>query len=434
MPSVQTLAGKRIADIRRRFGRRGAIELMMVLAIGLASTACTVSGDGGSGNPSSFKYKLWSDGVNLRGANMYQRRVYPTLDGDDFLGPGPIGPPLTQGDFDALAALGANYVNLSHPGLFNEQPPYQLDPSVRDNLDSLIAMAAQADLFCVVSFRTGPGRSEFAIFEGQDWFPQSLVINTVWTEQTAQDAWSEMWQYTADRYRDRQNVVGYDLMVEPNGSSTALGIFDPDGFYPEHAGSLVDWNQMYPDLLEAIRQVDEETPVLVSAMNYGSRLWLPYFAISDDPRVVYTVHQYEPFAFSHQGPNDNVTYPGPADTDGQTEQVDRDWLDQLMSPIDEFRNAYGATVAINEFGAVRWANGMGAYLRDEVDLFEARGINHAIWLWEADWPPLSQADDFNLRHGDDPQNHEAVVAGDGLNAIREIWSANKARPSNPLAR
>jgi len=73
------------------------------------------------------KWSLWTEGTQLRGANIWQRRVYPELDGTEFLGSGPVGPPYVQSDFDNLAALGANYVNISHPGLFTEDPPYVLD-------------------------------------------------------------------------------------------------------------------------------------------------------------------------------------------------------------------------------------------------------------------------------------------------------------------
>ena len=70
----------------------------------------------GPGIAATDKWALWVDGPHLRGANIYQRRVYPELDGPEFLGPGPLGPPYTQEDLDRLSALGANYVNVSHPG------------------------------------------------------------------------------------------------------------------------------------------------------------------------------------------------------------------------------------------------------------------------------------------------------------------------------
>jgi len=76
------------------------------------------------------KWALWTEGPYLRGASIHQRRVYPELDGPTFLGPGPVGPPYTKRDFDRLAALGADYVNISHPGPFAENLPFILDTDV----------------------------------------------------------------------------------------------------------------------------------------------------------------------------------------------------------------------------------------------------------------------------------------------------------------
>ena len=41
------------------------------------------------------EWALWTGTTQLRGANVFQRRVYPDLDGPDFFGPGPVGPPYT---------------------------------------------------------------------------------------------------------------------------------------------------------------------------------------------------------------------------------------------------------------------------------------------------------------------------------------------------
>ena len=222
------------------------------------------------------KWSLWVNGTQLRGANIWQRIVVPELDGPEFLGDGYIGPPYTQTDFDNLAVLGANYVNLSHPGLFTERPPYELDEQVQANLDRLIEMAEQADLFVVITFRTGPGRSDFTFYRdgAGDWFDEDLLIERVWTDQEAQDAWVEMWRYTAERYRDQPVVVGYDLMCEPNSNDVALGFYEPEEFYPKYADSPYDWNRFYPRIVAGIREVDRNTPILVNAMSWGGVRWL----------------------------------------------------------------------------------------------------------------------------------------------------------------
>ena len=211
------------------------------------------------------KWTLWNGETRLRGANIHQRQVYVELDGPEYMGPGPMGPPYTQKDFNRLAALGANYVNISHPGLYTEKPPFGLNKAARDNLDRLLGMIAEANLFAVISFRTGPGRSEFTFVLDNvgDWYDESYLNDTVWTDLKARAAWASMWQYTAARYKDNPVVAGYDLMVEPNAGEAMLNdkledSSDPEEFYSKYAGTTYDWNGFYPKLAAAIRRVDKK--------------------------------------------------------------------------------------------------------------------------------------------------------------------------------
>ncbi len=395
----------------------------------------------------SNKFSLWDGGTNLRGANIYQRRVYPELDGSVFLGPGPLGPPYTQEDFDRLAELGANYVNISHPGLFAEEPPYRPDPAVQENLDGLLEMIAQADMFAVISFRTGPGRSEFTFFWGEDtasdpeegWFDPGYYNNRVWGDPEAQEAWVEMWRYTARRYRDNPSVVGYDLMVEPNANAVGsfplgppLDVWDPEEFYARYGGTLYDWNQLYPRIVEAIREVDPETPILIGGMGYSAVGWLPYLEVVDAPYVVYTFHQYEPHLYTHQGwDSPDCFYPGwcDVDWDGFSEPLDRDWLEGLLATVDEFVAEHGAVVAVNEFGVMRWVPGAAQFLDDQMELFEQRGFNYALWWWAPTWEPYAQViHAFTFPYGPDPYNLEATP-NPLADTIVRYWSRNSVRPS-----
>ena len=382
------------------------------------------------------KWSLWTGegGTQLRGANIWQRIVVPELDGPEFLGDDYIGPPLEQSDFDALAALGANVVDLSHPGLFTERPPYVLDEQVQDNLDRLIEMAAQADLFVVITFRTGPGRSDFTFYRdgAGEWFDPELLVETVWTEAEAQDAWVDMWLYTAERYRDSPVVVGYDLMCEPNGEGVFLDVYDPEAFFPEHAGSLLDWNQFYPRIVDGIRQVDEETPILVSGQGWGAVRWLPALESTDDPRTVYMVHQYEPQEmYTHQGPEGGNGYPGEFDVDydGQADRFDRAWLEDLLSFVPAYQAAYGVPVSVNEFGVERWAPDAAQFMNDQMALFEDLGMNHMLWAWDPAWEPwTSSSNGMNYLFGPDPDN-SLPVDSELLDVITAFWSRNTIRPS-----
>ncbi len=396
------------------------------------------------------KFSLWdvATGSHLRGANIYQRRVYPDLDGPTFMGPGPIGPPYTQEDFDRLAAMGANYVNISCPGLFTEDPPYRLDPAAQANLDRLLSMIAKADMFAVITFRTGPGRSEFWAFWGEDdesdpddgWFPPHYYNNRVWGDPAAQAAWAEMWRYTAARYRDNPIVVGYDLMCEPNANEvgscpagTPLDIWDPDEFYRRYGGTTYDWNAFFPQIIAAIRAIDPDTPILVGGMAYSAVDWLSYLKPVDDPRTVYTVHQYAPMAYTHQEPPLVDTYPGrfDADWDGLPDRVNRMWLEKLLAVVDDFMSEHHVPVAVNEYGLMRWEPNADRFMDDEMGLFERMGVNYALWLWECSWPPYArEVDAFNFRHGPDPDNHKDILSNPLIAVIRKYWELNAIRPSN----
>ena len=386
------------------------------------------------------KFTMWTGETKLRGANIWQSRNYVEIHGEGTLGSGAVGPPFTQADFDNLSASGANYVNISHPGLYTENPPYMLDKEIQDNIDNLLGMIARADMFAVITFRTGPGRSEFWAVFGEDtttdpeegWFDSSYYNHRVWTDQAAQDGWVEMWRYAAERYKDNPVVVGYDLMCEPNPGDMLLEISNPDEFYPTYADTLYDWNRFYPGIVNAIREKDTDTPILVQPMGYGSVAWLPYLETTNDTKTVYTVHQYEPFIYTHQtASSSEYAYPGTFDAngDGNDDQVDKTWLQNLLATMDKFSSDHNVRVAVNEFGLHRWDKGADKFMDDMMDLLDQRGVNHTFWEWASSWEPFAWNDAFNFRFGADPANQRDVTTSDLIEVIRKNWSKNTLRPS-----
>ncbi|MBZ0284521.1 MAG: glycoside hydrolase family 5 protein [Anaerolineae bacterium] len=380
------------------------------------------------------KMTLWNSGTTqLRGADFFQRIRYEEVDGPDFLGSDYIGPPATQADFDQLAGLGANYVNLSIPGIYHIEPPYNLDVDAQANLDSLLDMVKNANMFAVISFRTGPGRSDFTFYP--DVLPpenSDLLIETVWTEQAAQDAWVAMWRHTAERYEGNPVVAGYDLMVEPN-SSGLLEIYDPVEFANLYGGSLYDWKQLEPRLIDAVRDFDDDTPILLSNNGWNGLYWLSDTYISADPRVVYTAHNYEPFTYSNQWyDSPMLTYPGTfdADGDGNSEVVNKAWQENWYADtLDVFLQAHDVPVAINELGVTRWSPGAATYLADQISIIESSGLNHAIWMFHSNWQPFKDGDNaFDFLLGPNPSNTYNVSSSALLTVIKQNWAKNTIRP------
>lgn len=386
------------------------------------------------------KWSLWTSGTQLRGANVHQWPVYPELVGTEVIGPGPVGPPLTQGDFDRMAAMGANYVNLSIPGIYTIDPPFELDEGVLQNMDHVLEMVANAHMYAVISYRTGPGRTEFTFYwdEVGDWFGREYLNDSIWCDQAAQDAWVEMWRDTANHYKDNPIIVGYDLMVEPNANEVGchalddnLDIWEPDEFLAEYGGTLYDWGQLYPRITDAIRQVDTETPIIIGGMGYSAVDWLPYLEPTGDPRTVYAAHQYMPYVYTHQYPDDPYDYPGKYDTDwdGVDDDFNRAWMDEWLSTVDAYRDEHGVPVVINEFGGTRWNPGFAQFMDDQMSLFEERGLNYAFWEWPSTWEPfVSDVNAFNIHFGPDPDNNQPVETSEFIEVVRKYWGRNTLRP------
>jgi hypothetical protein len=386
----------------------------------------------------SKKIKLWIEGTELRGVNIWQKKIDPEVD-EDFIGPGKLGPPYTQQDFNKLREMGVNYVNISHPGIFDVNSPYDINEEIVDNLKSLVSMVGNADMFCVICFRTGPGRSEYTFYYGEDfdsdpengWFDKKYYNEQVWTNKSLQTKWANMWRKTADIFKDYANVVGYDLMVEPNSNYVLLDIEDPNEFYNKYSETLFDWNQFYPKIVSEIREVDKDTPILIGGLNWSNVKWLNYIKTTSFSNIVYAVHQYSPHIYTHD--LIQISYPDllDLDYDGNVDNFNYTWLNNLLNNIKDFKQREGFPVVVNEYGGVRWVNNINDFLNDEMEIFEKLGVNYAIWVYSSQWEPYrTEIDDFNYLFGTNKDNKTEDYNNKLIKILKKYWLKNVFFPSN----
>jgi hypothetical protein len=325
-------------------------------------------------------------------------------------------------------------VVISGPGLFTEEPPYQVDMEVQENLDHLLEMIANADMFATIAFRSGPGKAEWSLCCLGEPDYRGYFNDRIWTDPAAQQAWVNMWQYTAERYNDNPIVVGYQLMVEPNASEVLFNIYDPEEFYKHYSGSLADWNMLYPQIVAGIRKTDSKTPILVGSDGYSSINWLPFLKPVNDLSIVYVVHQYSPYEqYTHQDPRGINSYPDIFDTnyDREEETFDRNWLKNLLLPASKYSLENNSTIAVGEFGICRWVPGAAEYMHDLMGLFEENGWNYAIWEWATSYRHFEEdVHDFNFRFGGDPESRLSVEDNPLIDTIVLYWGMNIIRPSN----
>ena len=410
-----------------------AIWLAVIgLLAGVGITTLVINEDArpalaGGGSFGGDDWKLWAEeDANLRGAILHQRRVYAALDAGESYGDTSFGPPIIADDLARLKAAGANYVHISHPGLYRERAPFGLDRGAQSNLDQIIAHATAAGLKVVIGIRSGPGRSEWSLERSRPprKVPKALINRRIWRSEPAQDAWAAMWRYTAARYADESSVVGYEVMVAPD-PETAYSGDTPATLEARSPEAMKTWQAIHAASVREIRAGDGDSPILVSGPGGGRIAWMSLIDEVPGEGIVYVAQADEPAAFTSQQPRSGPAYPAryDADGDGDRELVDDVWLAELVSELSAQSRRLDAPVAISRYGVPRWAPGGGRYLRDLHAEFERAGLNPALWEWRPAWPATRRLDAFDILNGPSPGNH-TPVENEVADAVALHWDRN----------
>ncbi len=240
-------------------------------------------------------------------------------------------------------------------------------------IDRLLPVCRELGMLVLIDLHTPPGgrnpANECRIFK----------------EQRFQQAFVDVWQRIARRYRGNPTVWGYDLVNEP-----------VEGVVGQR---LMDWHALATHTAKQVRTIDPDHAIVVEPAPWGSPASLAFFEPLNVPGVVYSVHMYQPHRFTHQGIYGNpagVRYPGRVDG----RHWDRATLEHALKPAIDYQRDYGVHIYLGEFSAIRWAPGDSAhdYLSDCIAIFEQHG-----WDWA--YHAFREWDGWSVEHGPDRDDH-----------------------------
>lgn len=208
----------------------------------------------------------------------------------------------------------------------------------------------------------------------------------------------ETWRRIAKRFKGREGIYGYDLVNEPQQTAEA-----PAG---------CDFWTLQKRAAEAIREIDQDIPIIVECNGQDSPWAFGCFSPLDMTNVIYQVHMYLPLAYTHQGvmwkQGEMRTYPD------ASKGWDKEYLRSGLRPVREFQLRHGARILCGEFSAVAWAPGAGEYLRDCIDIFEEYGWDwcyHAFREWDG-WSVEHEGTNWNdLVPAADTPRKQALMKG-----------------------
>ncbi|MBP5543973.1 MAG: cellulase family glycosylhydrolase [Kiritimatiellae bacterium] len=214
-----------------------------------------------------------------------------------------------------------------------------------DHLDrDILPWAEKYGVHIIVDLHAPPG--------GRSGGDMNMFYDMRWN-----DAFVEVWRKIARRFKGRPMIYGYDLVNEPKQSDRAICDY---------------WNTQRR-AAEAIREIDPDATIVVEANGYAAASAFAYLSPLAMDNVVYQVHMYEPFAFTHQGIHKGF---GPTVYPDEGKGWNREYLARRLAPVVAFQKKHGARILVGEFSAVAWADGAEKYLADLISLFNEYG-----WDW-----------------------------------------------------
>lgn len=172
-----------------------------------------------------------------------------------------------------------------------------------------------------------------------------------------------IWRQLGERYKNRSSKLVFELLNEPHGKL--------DG---------EPWNVLAPKLLAAVRASNPSRAVLIGPSDYNSVRGLNTFRMPADRNLILSIHNYEPFGFTHQGASWiplHIRQVGSTCCDATQKQQ----INNAMDTIKRWSVANGYPVHLGEFGTHSAApmEGREAYARAARDAIEARGFSWTYW-------------------------------------------------------
>ena len=261
-------------------------------------------------------------------------------------------------DIDRVAEAGFATIRL--PVRFSNHaetaPPYRLDPDFLAHIDHIVDRAVADHLNIIVDLHA------YRQIYGERVDPHESEVEP----DRVEERFVALWAQLADHFRDRPKQVLYELLNEPHGTLT-----------PER------WNALIRRTLPVIRARDPRRMVIVGPAHANIAEDLVKLELPADPGLIVTIHDYQPFDFTHQGAT-WTEHPFPVGVrccdPGQTVRL----LKQL-DIATLWGKQHSRPIYLGEFGSIDRADmeSRVAYTRAIRDAAEQRGMSWAYWEYDA---------------------------------------------------
>ncbi len=259
---------------------------------------------------------------------------------------------------DAAAATGFRSVRLPVRWSNHAAPgsPYTLDPAFLVHVDTIVGKLLDKGLVVVLNMH------HYRQLDGDTPDAGDVPVDTARLD----ERFLTIWKQLAEHFKGRSDRLLFELYNEPHGRLSAA-----------------KWNDLAARALGVVRQTNPERVVVIGPVSWNGADALKSLRLPNDANLIVTVHNYNPFNFTHQG----AEWASPVPPVGVT-CCTADQQASLTGPLATaaaWSAANHYPVFLGEFGAYEKGDmaSRARYTRLVRDQAEARGITWTYWEFAA---------------------------------------------------
>jgi endoglucanase len=268
---------------------------------------------------------------------------------------GDWGPLLNDDFFNRMQEAGFNTVRI--PARWSNHAlaaaPYTIDEAFFKRVDYAINATTSRGMRAVINMH------HYRQLDGDTFDNNEFAVNGAILE----ERFVAIWKQIAARYANQADTVLFELYNEPHGNTTAQ-----------------KWNSLLARTLSEVRKTNPNRYVVVGPVGYNSVNELKNLVLPADQRLIVTVHNYDPFQFTHQGASwaqgSNAWLGTKCCSQAQKDEINR-----AMDTAKAWSTQSGRPVWVGEFGSYEMADlaSRVQYTRIARDSIEQRGFTWAYW-------------------------------------------------------
>jgi endoglucanase len=230
--------------------------------------------------------------------------------------------------------------------------PYTIDSDFMDRVEVIVDRLLADGHYVVMDMH------HHRQFDGDNLDPNEFMVSA----NVLDVRFLTMWQQIAERFQNKSDHLLFEIYNEPHGRLTND-----------------KWNDLAARALNVIRLTNPTRVVVIGPTQWNNANALSALRLPNDANLIVTIHNYEPFNFTHQG----ATWVSPVPPTGvsccnATQQA------QIVAPLNTaqtWSNANDYPIFLGEFGAYSAAPAASRYefTRFVRDQAEARGMGWTYW-------------------------------------------------------